>query len=146
MSTPRRRSLTPLASELTETFEPAKPARRRRLPGLPRLPRATTWTGAIAVGIARFLIVVAVLGGLAAGVALLVVWLTDTEPARAFTLAFVGLGALIVLGGFFSSAADMGSEYYYDVGERVSRVRSSIVYAAVGATLLAAGLVIDAVT
>jgi hypothetical protein len=77
------------------------------------------------------------------GIALLVLWLTDTSPQRAFTLAFIGLGALIILGGFLSSGADMGSWDYYDADERESRFSSSFVYAAVGAALLVAGLMID---
>jgi hypothetical protein len=145
MSSPPRRSLTPLTGELTDTFEPARPPRKRRLPRLPRLPTPTSWTGAIAIGIARFLIVVALLAGLAAGLALLALWLTEASPARAFMLAFIGLGAFIILGGFFSSAADMGTDYYYDVEERQSRLSSSFVYVAVGATLLATGLVLESV-
>jgi hypothetical protein len=145
MSSQRRRSLTPLTSELTQTFEPARPASKRRLPRLPRLPTATTWAGAIAIGIVRFLIIVTLLAALAAGIALLLVRGIDMAPARAFTLAFILLGALIIVGGFFSSAADMGTEYYYDSQERESRVSSAFVYVSVGAALLVAGLVIDTV-
>jgi hypothetical protein len=145
MSSQRRRSLTPLSSELVDTLEPARPARRRRLPRLPRLPRPTTWAGAIAVGVLRFVLVVTLLAGLAGAIALLLVRYADMESARAFTLAFIGLGAFIILGAFFSSAADTGTEYYYDVGERESRVTSSFVYVSVGAALLITGLVIDSV-
>lgn len=143
MSTERRRTLTPLTSELTQTFEPRKPARKRRLPRLPRLPRPTSWAGAIAVGILRFVIVIALLGGLAAALAALTVWQTETAPARAFMLSFVLLGALIIAGGFFSSAADMGTDYYYEAVDRESRVSSSFVYVAVGVALLVTGVVID---
>jgi hypothetical protein len=132
-----------MSSELIERPEPPARQSRRLLPRLPRLPRAKTWKGAIAVGIARFLIVVALLAGLAAAVALLVLWLTDMSPTRAFTLAFIGLGAFIILGGFLSSGGDMGSWDYYDANERESRFSSSFVYAAVGAALLVAGLMID---
>jgi hypothetical protein len=145
MSSQPRRSLTPLTSELSQTFEPARPARKRRPPRLPRLPTASTWAGAIVIGVARFLIIVALLAALAAGIALLLVRGTDIAPARAFTLAFILLGALITLGGFFSSAADMGTEFYYDAGERDSRVSSAFVYVSVGVALLVAGVVIDSV-
>jgi hypothetical protein len=130
---PRRfRQLTPLESEL-------------RVPEPPRRVRVTPWSrfrtwrarrrppktllGALGLGLLRL----AIAGGLGTVLAFLFAYWLDRPTHVGFYLA--GAAALAV--AFMSSAADMGTPYHYDRGEREYRVRASFSYALVGAILSA---------
>jgi len=136
---PRRvRKLTPLESEL-------------RAPDLPPHARVTSWSrfrtwrsrrrhpktllGAVGLGLLRL----AIAGTLGTGFALLLVRWLDRPTHVGFYL----VGAALLGVAFMSSAADMGSPYYYDQAEREYRVRGSFSYAHVGAILIAAAVLLE---
>jgi hypothetical protein len=138
---PRRiRKLTPLESEL-------------RVPEPPRHARVTPWgrfrtwrarrrppktrLGGLGLGLLRL----AIAGALGTVVALLLARWLDRPTHVGFYLA--GAGVLAV--AFMSSAADMGSPYYYDQAEREYRVRTSFSYALVGAILIGTAVVLESV-
>jgi hypothetical protein len=82
----------------------------------------------LAVGLLRL----AIAGGLGAGAAFAIAhWL-----GRDLAIGFYIAGAAMLAVAFMTSAADMGSPYYDDPGEREYRVRSSFSYALVGLVLI----------
>jgi hypothetical protein len=146
----RRRTLTPLSGELRANEAdvlgrpPPKPraslrARLRRR----RRPPPRTWREAVARGLARFAVVVGLLSGLAVGVAFLLAWLTGIELQRALTLSFLLGGVLILAAGFFSSAAPMDTDYYYEVPDRERMISNTFVYVAIGFVLVGIGVILD---
>ena len=133
----RRRSLTPLESELRIPYgppPPTKPGRRERFRRRERRPPTTT-RGAVARGLLRLGIAV----GAASGVALLI----DHFTGRDTQFGFYVTGAGVLAIAFFTSASDMGTQYYYSRGEREQRVNWSFAYMLAGALVVAIGVVID---
>ena len=144
----RRRTLTPLSGELRTGDaqvlgrpEPRRPlrARLRRKPK----PPPKTWGEAIARGIARFTLTIVLLSAVVLGVAAALWWLAGMELARAVTLSFLLGGVLILAGGFFSSAAPIDTDYWYDVSDRERTISNTFVYAAIGVVLVLIGIVLD---
>ena len=145
----RRRSLTPLSGELRAEEAPVlgRPPPRKRLRNrLRRRPKPPpkTWPEAIARGLVRFAVVLAVMAALVLAVAFSLVWLADMESDRALTLSFLLGGVLVLAGGFFSSAAPIETDYYYDVSDREHMISNTFVYAAIGIALVLIGVVLDA--
>lgn len=135
----RRRQLTPMESELRAQAHPrATPRsgswsrfrswRRRRRP-----PR--TLRGALAAGLVRL----AVTTCLGAGAAWLIAELLGRDLSTGFYIA----GAAVLAVAFMSSAADMGSPYYADRGEREYRVSSSFSYVLVGLVLIGIAVALE---
>lgn len=120
---------------------PRKPlrARLRRRPK----PPPKTWGEAIARGLARFTLTIVVLSAVFAGVATLLWWQAGMELARAATLTFLLGGVLILAGGFFSSAAPIDTDFYYEVPDRERTISNTFVYAAIGVVLVLIGIVLD---
>jgi hypothetical protein len=145
----RRRTLTPLSGELkvgeAEVFGPPPRARKRLRDRLRRRPKPPpkTWSEAIARGLARFTLTIVLLSGVATGAAALLWWLAGMEFARAVTLSFLLGGVLILAGGFFSSAAPIDTDYYYEVPDRERMISNTFVYAAIGVVLVLIGIVLD---
>jgi hypothetical protein len=135
----RRRSLTPLESELRPSAHRAeeRPSRFERLRR--REKRAPTTTrGAVARGLLRLGIAV----GAASGVALLVSHFTG----RGTAFGFYVVGAAILAIAFFTSASPMGARvsYYTDSrSEREHRINWSFAYILAGALVVAIGVLID---
>jgi len=138
---PRRaRTLTPLDSELRAP-EPPRHARvtlwgRFRMWRARRRPPQTL-LGALALGLLRL----AIAGALGTVVALLLARWLDRPTQVGFYLA----GAAVLAVAFMSSAADMGTPYYYDHYERGYRVRASFSYVLVGAILICVAVVLESV-
>jgi len=145
---PRRRTLTPLSGEL-RADEPqvlGRPAPRKplraRLRRKPK-PPPKTWGEAIARGLVRFTLTIVLLSAVVVGVAAALWWLADMDFRRAVALSFLLGGVLILAGGFFSSAAPIDTDYWYDVGDRERVVSNTFVYAAIGVVLVLIGVVLD---
>jgi hypothetical protein len=145
---PRRRTLTPLSGELRAEEaqvvgrpEPRKPlrARLRRKPK----PPPKTWAEAVARGLMRFTLTVVLLSGVILVVAAALWRFADMDFARAATLSFLLGGVLILAGGFFSSAAPIDTDFYYEVPDRERMISSTFVYAAIGIVLVLIGIVLD---
>ena len=136
----RRRSLTPLESELSprpqpETYAPSRFERfRRREKGPPK----TT-----AQAVVRGLIILAVAIGAASGIALLV----DHFTGRAASFGFYVVGAALLAIAFLTSAGGMGARPYYasqgSRAEREQRVSWSLSYILAGALVVLVGVLID---
>jgi hypothetical protein len=144
---PKRRSLTPLQSELTiqPNAAPARPSAWRRLRGTRRQrPVPTTRGGIILGGIKRFLYTMLALGAAVSIGALALVWLADVDVKTAFMIMFFAGGILLVGGGVFSTADMGGSDWYWTQHEKDQRVGYSFVFVAVGLPLLAAGFLLEA--
>lgn len=144
---PKRRSLTPLSSELTIRAEPAPkpPSALRRLRERKRnKPVPTTKMGVVVAGVERFLFTIAALTALISVAAVLLIWLADVEPKRAFMAMFLAGGCLLVGGGAMSAADMGGSDYYWDQQEKEQRVSYSFVFIVVGLPLIAVGLLLEA--
>jgi hypothetical protein len=62
---------------------------------------------------------------------------------RAATLSFLLGGVLILAGGFFSSAAPIDTDFYYDVPDRERMISNTFVYAPIGLVLVLIGIVLD---
>jgi hypothetical protein len=144
----RRRTLTPLSGELRveEAHVLGRPAPRKTLRArLRRQPKPPpkTWAGAIARGLARFTLTVVLLSGVVVAVAAGLWWLAGMDFARALTLSFLLGGVLILAGGFFSSAAPVDTDYWYDVSDRERTISNTFVYAAIGIVLVLIGIVLD---
>jgi len=78
------------------------------------------------------LVRLAIAGGLGAGAAFAIArWL-----GRDLAVGFYIAGAAVLAVAFMSSAADMGSPYYDDRGEREYRIRSAFSYVLVGLVLI----------
>jgi hypothetical protein len=144
----RRRSLTPLSGELrAEEAQvlgrpPPRKSLRARLRRKPK-PPPKTWGEAIARGLVRFTLTIVLLSALLAGVAVLLVQFTDMEFARAVTLSFLLGGVLILAGGFFSSAAPVDTDFYYETPDRERMISNTFVYAAIGVVLVLIGIALD---
>jgi hypothetical protein len=106
-------------------------------------------------GIRRMLIVFVLLSAAVAGVALLIVQLSDMKASRAFPLAFYLGGALIALGGFLSAQTGQVTGLPWGRGalpaerglgyeEREKALNNAIVYAGFGIALIVVGAVLDA--
>jgi hypothetical protein len=132
----RRRSLTPLDSELRRPAEPkiGKPSLLERLRRRERRPPTTTG-GAVARGLLRLAIAV----GAACGVALLIDHLVDRTEAFGFYI----VGAAILAIAFMTSASNMGTRGTYTRAEREQRVNWSFAYVLAGAIVVAIGVLID---
>ncbi|HEV8602340.1 MAG TPA: hypothetical protein VGQ68_02985 [Gaiellaceae bacterium] len=141
----RRRDLTPLSGELEARAEwtPPGPVAEQHRPKKEKAPPAT-WSGALLSGLRRFILILALLAALLGGAALLLVQLSDTEPSRAFPLAFYLGGAVITLGGFLH-AAGSSAPYYFEREEREAAFTMSFAYVAFGVALVVIGAVLDSV-
>lgn len=144
----RKRKLTPLSGELRADADwapPAPVAEPRRVKKEKALPQ--TRGQMIVAGIRRALVILVLLGGLIALVGALIVWLFDTEPARAFPLAFYLGGATIAVGGFLGGttgpSADWMPEGGFDREEREEAFNMSIVYAVFGGALIGVGVLLE---
>jgi hypothetical protein len=136
----RRRSLTPLESELRPRSEPADEragpyerwrARRERRP-------PTTTRSVVARGLLRLGIAV----GAACGIGLLLDYLTG----RGGSFGFYVVGAALFTIAFFTSASPMGSRTQYSTAsrdDREQRVRWSFAYILAGVVLVLIGVAID---
>jgi hypothetical protein len=141
----RRRSLTPLESELrlrerAPVDRKPGPLERMRARRRDRRP-PTTLRGAVARGLIRLAISTAV----ASGIALLV----DHWTSRGSSFGFYVVGAGLLAIAFFTSASPMGSRVYYytsTAGEREKRVSMSFAYILAGAIVIVIGVVIDLVS
>jgi hypothetical protein len=133
----RRRSLTPLESELRIPHAPPATTKPGRFQSLRRRERRppTTRRGAAARGLLRLGIAV----GAASGVALLI----DHVTGRNTPFGFYVAGAAVLAIAFFTSASDMGTRHYYSRGEREHRVNWSFAYMLAGALVVAIGVAID---
>ena len=134
----RRRSLTPLESELRtggETSVRRRPRLRERLPRRRERRPPTTLGGVIARGLLRLGIAVAA----ASGVALLI----NHFVGRGTAFGFYIVGAAVLAVAFMTSAADVNSPYYYRVAEREQRVNMSFAYILAGVIVVAIGVLID---
>jgi len=134
----RRRSLTPLESELRTRSEPATPSKPNlfeRVRGRERRP-ATTNRGAVARGLLRLGSAV----GAASGVALLI----DHFTGRNTQFGFYVVGAAVLAIAFLTSASPMGTRYYSSSRrEREQRINWSFAYMLAGALVIAIGVAID---
>jgi hypothetical protein len=134
----RRRSLTPLESELRADVDPASERKPRLVSRLPR-PRKrrppTTLRGAVARGLLRLAITLAI----ASGIALLIDHLTGRDTSFGFYI----VGAAILAIAFFTSASDMSTGYWYKQREREQRINWSFAYMLAGALVIAVGVLID---
>jgi hypothetical protein len=121
--------------------EPRKPlrARLRRKPK----PPPKTWREAIVRGLARFTLTIVLLSGVVVAVAAGLWWFAGMDFARAATLSFLLGGVLILAGGFFSSAAPIDTDYWYDVSDRERTISNTFVYAAIGIVLVLIGIILD---
>ncbi len=134
----RRRSLTPLESELRAhqeapiTREPSLLDRLRRR--RERRP-PTTLAGVVARGLLRLAIAV----GVASGVALAV----DHWTGRTTAFGFYVVGAAVLAIAFLTSASDLSMPYYYRRGDREQRIRMSFAYMLAGALVVAIGVAIE---
>jgi hypothetical protein len=145
---PRRRTLTPLSGELRaeETHVLGRPPPRKPLRARLRRkakPPPKTWGEAIARGLARFTLTMVLLSGVVMGVAAGLWWFADMDFGRAATLSFLLGGVLILAGGFFSSAAPIDTDFYYDVPDRERMISNTFVYAPIGLVLVLIGIVLD---
>ena len=140
----KRRPLTPLESELRPSgweFERERrrsPVRRvlRRLRRRREPPK--TLAGALARGVVRLALTVAVGAGIAA---LLVRWLD-----RPLSVGFYIVGGAMLAAAFFLSAADTHTPDHAllgEPGEREYRVRSSFAYVLMGLVLIGVGVVLE---
>jgi hypothetical protein len=132
-----------------EGWVPADPVeRKRRRFRRKAKPPPVTRGRVLVAGLKRIVIVLAVLVALVAGVALLIVQVSDLEASRALTLSFFGVGAFIALGGFFSGTSGPSEDWMpiggYDAEDRAHGVNTSIVYGAFGVALIVVGFVLDA--
>jgi len=145
---PRRRGLTPLSGEL-RAAEPeilGRPRRRSLRDRLRRRPKPPpkTWREAIARGLARFGLIVAIFAALIVGIALVIVWRTGAELGRTVALAFLIGGVIVLAGGFASSTVgSIQTGYYYVNPDRERVVSNTFVYAAIGIVLVLIGVVVD---
>lgn len=134
----RRRSLTPLESELRathRTHRPHLPSRFERLRRRRERRPPTTLRGAVARGLIRL--------GLAVGVASGVALLVDHWTGRTTAFGFYVVGAAILAIAFFTSAADMGTGYWYRQGEREARVSRSFAYMLAGVLVVGIGVLVE---
>ena len=123
---------------------PPRPSLRQRLRRRRRAkPPPKTWAEAIARGLARFTFTIALLSALVTGVAALLWWLAGWDFDRAITLSFLLGGVLILVGGFFSSAAPIDTDFYYDLADKERMISNTFVYAALGVVLVLIGVVLD---
>jgi hypothetical protein len=136
----RRRSLTPLESELRPKAyrEPEAPSRWERLRRRERRPPKTT-----AEAVVRGLIILGIAIGVASGIALLV----DHFTGRAASFGFYVVGAALLAIAFVTSAGGMGARPYYAAqgsrAEREQRVSWSFSYILAGALVVLVGVLID---
>jgi hypothetical protein len=145
---PKRKTLTPLSSELrvAEPYVPPRPSRWRGWRESRRKPPPTTTGGAVLLGIKRYVTALAIAVGVVVGLGLLAIWAADARPERAFPLAFYLGGVLVAGGGAFASADMGGSDWYWTQHEKEQRVSMSFVFIAVGLPIIVAGVVIDSQT
>ena len=144
---PKRRSLTPLSSELTiqPDAAPARPSLWQRVRSRrPPRPVPTTRRDIILAGVKRFLYTMLGLGAAISVGALVIVWVADVDVKTAFMIMFFAGGALLAGGGVMASADMGGSDYYWSQEEKEQRVSYSFVFIAVGLPLLAAGFLLEA--
>ena len=135
----RFRNLTPLESELRVT-EPLPPPRvtpwgRFRTWRRARRRPPKTLLGAVGRGLLRL----AVAGALGTVAALLLARWLDRPTHIGFYIA----GAAVLAVAFMSSAADTGSPYYRERGDREQRVRASFSYALVGLILVCVAVFLE---
>jgi hypothetical protein len=133
----RRRSLTPLESELRPSHTPIadKPSVIERLRRRRERRPPTTLRGAVARGLLRLGIAV----GVASGVALAV----DHWTGRSTAFGFYVVGAAVLAIAFLTSASDLSTPYYYRRGNREQRIRMSFAYMLAGALVVAIGVAIE---
>jgi hypothetical protein len=138
--TPRRKTLTPLESELRpeEPQRPSRPpgpvTRLRRRRQRERRPPATL-AGAVRRGLGRLAIVIAV----ASAVALVVARYAD----RRASFGLYAVGAFVLLAAVLMSSAGTGTRFYFSASERERRVRLSLSYVLAGALVVAIAVLMD---
>ncbi len=145
----RIRKLTPMSGELRAGSDwapgdpAAKPRRRKKEKAAPQ-----TRGRVILAGMRRFVVILVLLSGLAALIGALFVWFRDSDPARAFPLSFIIVGALLAGSGFLGAtsgpSADWMPEAGFERGEREHAFNMSFVYGAFGVALVCIGLALDA--
>jgi hypothetical protein len=133
----RRRSLTPLESELRPSHAPIadKPSAIERLRWRRAKRVPTTLRGAILHGLTRLGIAVAVASGIALAL--------DHWVDRGTAFGFYIVGAAVLAVAFGMSAAPIRTPYYYRQGDRELRVRMSFSYILAGAIVIAIGAAIE---
>jgi hypothetical protein len=132
----RRRSLTPLESELRPRAQPEAdaPSRFKRFRSREKRPPKTT-----AEAVVRGLILLGIAVGAASGIALLV----DHFTGRAASFGFYVVGAAILAIAFVTSTGGMGARVSYSRGEREQRVNWSFAYMLAGVLVVAIGVLVD---
>jgi hypothetical protein len=145
----RRKGLTPMSGELKagSDWAPSGPVPEARRPRKEKRPPVTRGQILLA-GLKRIMIVLVILVGLIAGVALLLVHFSDMAASRAFPLAFFAGGAFIALSGFLGAATgpsvDWMPEGGYGHEDRQQGLNNAVVYGGFGVALIVVGAVLDA--
>jgi uncharacterized membrane protein len=148
MSERPRKRLTPMSGELRAEADWAKveDTPRERAKKEKSAPR--TRTGMIVAGLLRAFLILVMLVALTALVAALIVWLSDADAARVFTVTFILAGALLAIGGFLGAtsgpAVNWVPEPGFGQGAKERAVNMSFVYGAFGLALVGIGILLDA--
>jgi hypothetical protein len=145
----RRKKLTPMSGELNASADwvtpspvPEKRRRRRKEKKPPVTPREV-----LLGGLKRIAIVLAILGALLTGIALLLVHYSGMAASRAFPLTFYAGGAFLALGGFLGASTGPSTDWIpirgYDYQDKARGMNNSFVYGAFGVALILVGAVLD---
>jgi hypothetical protein len=102
-----------------------------------------TWAGAILAGIVRAILILALLAGIAVLIALLFVWLANSDPARAFPRSFILVGGLIALGGLGTMGGPAHSMFAIPVSRDERAINMSFVSGFFGIVLIVIGFALD---
>lgn len=138
----RRARLTPLEHELRAGADPRPPrpsllARLRRRRRERRVPE--TLGEMLVRDLVRSVVVLGLVGGAAVGIALLVGRSRDWDVARSVSMGLYLGGAVLIMGAFFLTSADMDTPYYRSGAERGTTISSGIVYIGLGVCLIGLG-------
>jgi hypothetical protein len=114
---------------------------------------AAGWTGMLDTlfrGVVRFVLILAVVALLTAGLALLLIAVWEVNAERAFPLTFYLAGAFLAIGGFLGMAggspqagALIRDPGHGDFQERLRAQNRALVYGSVGVGLLVIGGLLD---